>query len=184
MGTTVVRLVLLLLLCSSCLLPRLAAAPGPPIRAVNLGGWLVTEGWILPSLFYGIPNNDTLVLMAPRARSFSRPYLMAFVEYAQDGTKLQFKSVVQNRYLAAEQGGGAAIVANRTQASSWETFRVSDCARHNIYIFVMLMADAPGALSIKFISHTYTLAFNFYPVVEDQRDYLQLPGVRRPVLGR
>jgi len=32
--------------------------------------------------------------------------------------------VVQNRYLAAEQGGGAAIVADRTQASSWETFRL------------------------------------------------------------
>ncbi|KAK3153572.1 hypothetical protein QOZ80_2BG0177520 [Eleusine coracana subsp. coracana] len=99
-GTMVVRLALLLL-CSSGLLPRLAAAPGRPIRAVNLGGWLVTEGWIMPSLFDGIPNKDLL-----------------------DGTKLQFKSVVQNRYLAANQGGGAAIVADRTQASSWETFRL------------------------------------------------------------
>jgi len=62
MSTTVVRLSLLLLLYSPCLRPPLvAAAPTPPIRAVNLGGWLVTEGWILPSLFYGIPNNDTLV---------------------------------------------------------------------------------------------------------------------------
>jgi hypothetical protein len=61
MSTTVVRLSLILL-CSRCLLPPLvAAAPTPPIRAVNLGDWLVTEGWILPSLFYGIPNNDTLV---------------------------------------------------------------------------------------------------------------------------
>ncbi|KAK3157432.1 hypothetical protein QOZ80_2AG0122140 [Eleusine coracana subsp. coracana] len=104
-STIVVRLGLLLL-CSWCLLPDgrslvAAAAPVPPIRAVNLGGWLVTEGWILPSLFYGIPNNDTL-----------------------DGTQLQFKSVVQNRYLAAEQGGGGAIVSDRTQASSWETFRL------------------------------------------------------------
>ena len=31
------------------------------IKAVNLGGWLVTEGWIKPSLFDGIPNNDFLV---------------------------------------------------------------------------------------------------------------------------
>ncbi|GJM84399.1 hypothetical protein PR202_ga00063 [Eleusine coracana subsp. coracana] len=99
-GTIIVGLALLLL-CSSGLLPRLAAAPGPPIQAVNLGGWLVTEGWIMPSLFDGIPNKDLL-----------------------DGTKLQFKSVVQNTYLAANQGGGAAIVADRTQASSWETFRL------------------------------------------------------------
>ncbi|KAK6130645.1 hypothetical protein DH2020_035620 [Rehmannia glutinosa] len=33
----------------------------PPVRAVNLGGWLVTEGWIKPSLFDAIPNNDLLL---------------------------------------------------------------------------------------------------------------------------
>jgi hypothetical protein len=31
------------------------------VRAVNLGGWLVVEGWIKPSLFDGIPNEDMLV---------------------------------------------------------------------------------------------------------------------------
>jgi len=31
------------------------------VRAVNLGGWLVTEGWMKPSLFDGIPNKDFLV---------------------------------------------------------------------------------------------------------------------------
>lgn len=31
------------------------------VKAVNLGGWLVTEGWIKPSLFDGIPNKDFLV---------------------------------------------------------------------------------------------------------------------------
>ena len=31
------------------------------VRAVNLGGWLVTEGWIKPSLFDAIPNKDFLV---------------------------------------------------------------------------------------------------------------------------
>uniref|UniRef100_J3N249 Uncharacterized protein n=1 Tax=Oryza brachyantha TaxID=4533 RepID=J3N249_ORYBR len=73
----------------------------PPIRAVNLGGWLVTEGWILPSLFDGILNKDLL-----------------------DGTQLQFKSVTQNMYLCAEQGGGTILVANRTSASGWETFKL------------------------------------------------------------
>lgn len=38
-----------------------AAYPALPIRAACLGGWLVTEGWILPPLFGGIPNNDLLV---------------------------------------------------------------------------------------------------------------------------
>lgn len=31
------------------------------VRGVNLGGWLVLEGWIKPSLFEGIPNPDMLV---------------------------------------------------------------------------------------------------------------------------
>jgi hypothetical protein len=31
------------------------------VRAVNLGGWLVVERWIKPSLFDGIPNGDMLV---------------------------------------------------------------------------------------------------------------------------
>ncbi|KAK7275744.1 hypothetical protein RIF29_16866 [Crotalaria pallida] len=72
-----------------------------PVKAVNLGGWLVTEGWIKPSLFDGIPNKDLL-----------------------DGTGLQFKSVTTGKYLCAERGGGTILVANRTAASGWETFRL------------------------------------------------------------
>ncbi|KAL1349453.1 hypothetical protein HN51_025950 [Arachis hypogaea] len=72
-----------------------------PVRAVSLGGWLVTEGWIKPSLFDGIPNKDFL-----------------------DGTGLQFKSVTTGKYLCAESGGGTILVANRTAASGWETFRL------------------------------------------------------------
>ncbi|XP_008234008.1 PREDICTED: glucan 1,3-beta-glucosidase A-like [Prunus mume] len=71
------------------------------VKAVNLGGWLVTEGWIKPSLFDGIPNKDFL-----------------------DGTELQLKSVTTGKYLAAELGGGSIIVANRTSASGWERFRL------------------------------------------------------------
>ncbi|KAK4274090.1 hypothetical protein QN277_017372 [Acacia crassicarpa] len=73
--------------------------PNFRVRAVNLGGWLVTEGWIKPSLFDAIPNKDFL-----------------------DGTGLQFKSVTTQKYLCAESGGGTIIVANRTAASGWETF--------------------------------------------------------------
>ncbi|KAF5955444.1 hypothetical protein HYC85_008300 [Camellia sinensis] len=75
--------------------------PNFKIRAVNLGGWLVAEGWIKPSLFDGIPNKDFL-----------------------DGTGLQFKAVTAGKYLCAETGGGSIIVANRTVASSWETFKL------------------------------------------------------------
>ena len=32
-----------------------------PHRAVNLGNWLLTEGWMDPSRFDGIINNDLLV---------------------------------------------------------------------------------------------------------------------------
>ncbi|KAI5654702.1 hypothetical protein M9H77_31889 [Catharanthus roseus] len=71
------------------------------IRAVNLGGWLVTEGWIKPSLFDSIPNKDFL-----------------------DGTELQLKSVRVGKYLCAELGGGTIIVANRTSASGWESFKL------------------------------------------------------------
>ncbi|KAB5548136.1 hypothetical protein DKX38_011542 [Salix brachista] len=31
-----------------------------PFKTVNLGNWLVTEGWMKPSLYDGIPNNDLL----------------------------------------------------------------------------------------------------------------------------
>ncbi|XP_028112434.1 probable glucan 1,3-beta-glucosidase A [Camellia sinensis] len=87
-----------------CYMPSLSngrVTPNFKIRAVNLGGWLVTEGWIKPSLFDGIPNKDFL-----------------------DGTELQFKSVTVGKYLCAEQGGGTIIVANRTSASGWETFKL------------------------------------------------------------
>jgi hypothetical protein len=46
---------LLLLVCSSWTLVNMAAA-------AHLGGWLVTEGWIMPSLFDNIPSKDLLVL--------------------------------------------------------------------------------------------------------------------------
>ncbi|KAE8673972.1 Basic helix-loop-helix DNA-binding superfamily protein, putative isoform 1 [Hibiscus syriacus] len=69
------------------------------VRGVNLGGWLVLEGWIKPSLFEDIPNADML-----------------------DGTQVSFKSVRLQKYVCAENGGGMDISVNRDSASSWETF--------------------------------------------------------------
>lgn len=57
------RKLLLLWILSSCMLclSKGRRTRDFRIKAVNLGGWLVTEGWIKPSLFDGIPNNDFLV---------------------------------------------------------------------------------------------------------------------------
>ncbi|PNX93759.1 putative glucan 13-beta-glucosidase A-like protein [Trifolium pratense] len=74
---------------------------GSKVRGVNLGGWLVIEGWIKPSLFDGIANGDML-----------------------DGTEVQFKSVTLQKYVSAENGGGMNVTIDRDVPSSWETFRL------------------------------------------------------------
>ncbi|KAF8411497.1 hypothetical protein HHK36_004049 [Tetracentron sinense] len=79
----------------------LSANPNMPFKAVNLGNWLVAEGWMDTSLFERIPNNNLL-----------------------DGTQVQFKSTKLQKYLSAENGGGTRVVANRNGASGWETFRL------------------------------------------------------------
>ncbi|KAJ4965013.1 hypothetical protein NE237_016862 [Protea cynaroides] len=71
------------------------------VRGVNLGGWLVVEGWIRPSLFDGIPNGDML-----------------------DGTQVQFKSVALQKYVSAENGGGQVVTVDKNVPSSWETLRL------------------------------------------------------------
>ncbi|KAK3123698.1 hypothetical protein QOZ80_8AG0634720 [Eleusine coracana subsp. coracana] len=71
------------------------------VRAVNLGGWLVVEGWITPSLFDGIPNGDML-----------------------DGTQVQLKSVGLQKYVSASDGGGGNVTVNQDVASTWETFKL------------------------------------------------------------
>nr|XP_018684088.1 PREDICTED: glucan 1,3-beta-glucosidase A-like isoform X2 [Musa acuminata subsp. malaccensis] len=71
------------------------------VRGVNLGGWLVVEGWIKPSLFDGIPNGDML-----------------------DGTQVQLKSVALQKYVSAADGGGGNVTIDRDVASSWETFKM------------------------------------------------------------
>ncbi|PIN24738.1 Glucan 1,3-beta-glucosidase [Handroanthus impetiginosus] len=88
-------------LCFFALLLLQCASEDLPFKAVNLGGWIVTEGWMMPSLFDGIPNKDML-----------------------DGTQVHFKSVRLNKYLCAENGGGSTLVANRDIPKRWETFRL------------------------------------------------------------
>lgn len=114
--------------------------PISSIKAVNLGGWLVADASIKPSLFDGIPNNDLL-----------------------DGTEVQLKSVVLNKYLSAERGGGSSIIVTASEANDWETFtlwRISErsfqlraCRRQFVGISadkddgdVVAMSNTPGAL--------------------------------------
>ncbi|KAK1370858.1 putative glucan 1,3-beta-glucosidase A [Heracleum sosnowskyi] len=93
-------------LLSCCLIFSVACSveglPGDSkVRAVNLGGWLVVEGWIKPSLFDEIPNGDML-----------------------DGTEVQFKSVTLQKYVSSENGGGMNVSVDKDMPSSWETFRL------------------------------------------------------------
>ncbi|KAK3212023.1 hypothetical protein Dsin_016729 [Dipteronia sinensis] len=72
-----------------------------PLKSASLGNWLLTEGWMNSTMFDGIPNNDLL-----------------------DGTIVQLKSTKLQKYLSAEHGGGSIVVANRTKADIWESFRL------------------------------------------------------------
>ncbi|KAL2955203.1 hypothetical protein AAZX31_18G014100 [Glycine max] len=56
---------------------------GSKARDVNLGGWLVIEGWIKPSLFGGTANGDML----------------------HGTSQVQFKSGTLQKYVSAENGG-------------------------------------------------------------------------------
>lgn len=71
------------------------------VRGVNLGGWLVVERWIKPSLFDEIPNGDML-----------------------DGTQVQLKSVTLKKYVSAANGGGMNVTVDRDIPSWWETFKI------------------------------------------------------------
>ncbi|KAI3836295.1 hypothetical protein MKX03_031579 [Papaver bracteatum] len=75
---------------------------GEKVKAVNLGNWLVIEGWMKPSLFEGIPEGDML-----------------------DGAKVRFKSLSSDKYVSAQDGGSSGVVTvDREIASNWETFRL------------------------------------------------------------
>ncbi|GFS46765.1 hypothetical protein Acr_00g0104040 [Actinidia rufa] len=60
------------------------------VRGVNLGGWLIVEGWITPSLFDGIPNKDLL-----------------------DGTFIQLKSITSEKYICPEKSGQRVVLTDQ-----------------------------------------------------------------------
>ncbi|RLM61265.1 glucan 1,3-beta-glucosidase A-like [Panicum miliaceum] len=108
------------------------------VRAVNLGGWLVVEGWIKPSLFDGIPNRDML-----------------------DGTQVQLKSVGLQKYVSAGDGGGGNVTVDRDAASSWETFKFR-CFNGQFLTasdgdVISATADSPGDPETFYIERNNTL---------------------------
>ncbi|XLU80122.1 hypothetical protein S245_003542 [Arachis hypogaea] len=90
----------LLALCLSHPPYSVLVAQNLPYKAVNLGNWLLAEGWMKPSLFDGNANKG-------------------WNSSAANATKFQ-------KCLAAKNGGGADLVANCTSASAsgWETFKL------------------------------------------------------------
>ncbi|KAJ4776127.1 hypothetical protein LUZ62_060384 [Rhynchospora pubera] len=113
------------------------------VRGVNLGGWLVVEGWIKPSLFDGIPNGDML-----------------------DGTQVQLKSVTLQKYISAVGGGGSNVTVDRDSASTWETFKLWRVSENQFQFrtlqgqflssandngLIMANADTPGMTETFFI---------------------------------
>ncbi|XP_044962372.1 probable glucan 1,3-beta-glucosidase A [Hordeum vulgare subsp. vulgare] len=72
-----------------------------PIKAVNLGGWLVVEGW-MTHLFHGVDMGYALM----------------------DGTRVTLWSARQGMFLSAVGGGGSDVAANQGEAKDWETLRL------------------------------------------------------------
>ncbi|GAU49958.1 hypothetical protein TSUD_180220 [Trifolium subterraneum] len=107
MGLVFTKWASTVLLCCFLITSRLYSVEGlhigSKVRGVNLGGWLLIEGWIKPSLFDGIANGDLL-----------------------DGTQVHIKSITLQKYVSAENGGGMSVTVDRDVPSSWETFRVRE----------------------------------------------------------
>ncbi|TXG69142.1 hypothetical protein EZV62_004077 [Acer yangbiense] len=76
-----------------------------PYKAVNQGNWLVMEGWMKPSLFAEIPNNDLLLWRV---------------------NETFFNLRVNNKQFFGleNQGQGNRLVAVSNTAGYWETFQI------------------------------------------------------------
>ncbi|KAK8941133.1 hypothetical protein KSP39_PZI010307 [Platanthera zijinensis] len=123
-----------------------------PVKAVNLGAWLVTEGWITPNLFDEIPVNKDLL----------------------DGTQIQLKSVTNNNYLSADNGGGSTIVASKSSASGWETFnlwRITETTfQFRVFNWQFLGLDDGGRLVATSTSSDDSNASHTFELVRNQED--------------
>ena len=76
----------------------------PSIRGVNLGGWLVLEEWITPSLF----------------ATFHKAADQVF----HDGCRFSLQSSF-GKWVCAEDGGGSEVIADRAAPGDNEIFTVN-----------------------------------------------------------
>ncbi|KAH7520633.1 hypothetical protein FEM48_Zijuj08G0165600 [Ziziphus jujuba var. spinosa] len=88
-----------------CVSWSVSFAVGQPFKAVNLGNWLVTEGWMQPSRFDGIHNKDLLLWRINENTFNFRVFNKQFVGLSQ-------------------QGSGTGLVAESNDPSNSETFQI------------------------------------------------------------
>ncbi|KAE8805332.1 putative glucan 1,3-beta-glucosidase A [Hordeum vulgare] len=99
-----------------------------PIKAVNLGGWLVVEGW-MTNLFQGVDMGYALMVIYSQRANLV--YLLKLIIYfaidrsmeTHDGTCVTLWSATQGMFLSAVGGSGSDVVANQGEAKDWETLR-------------------------------------------------------------
>ncbi|KAF7815584.1 Actin cross-linking [Senna tora] len=75
------------------------------VRGTNLGGWLVIEGWIKPSLFHAIPNKD-------------------FLLWRINANTFRFR-VARDHFVGLEGTQVVAVVTNDTESATFEIIRES-----------------------------------------------------------
>ncbi|XLU50099.1 hypothetical protein S245_044913, partial [Arachis hypogaea] len=135
----------LLALCLSHPPHSVLVAQNLPYKAVNLGNWLLAEGWMKPSLFDGNANKG-------------------WNSSAANATKFQ-------KYLAAENGGGADLVANCTSASAsgWETFKFEWAWQHPVESLAVRKA-ATNFKSLSGVANKIKLAYTMLTLPSWQRN--------------
>ncbi|KAL4336876.1 hypothetical protein AHAS_Ahas12G0054000 [Arachis hypogaea] len=135
----------LLALCLSHPPHSVLVAQNLPYKAVNLGNWLLAEGWMKPSLFDGNANKG-------------------WNSSAANATKFQ-------KYLAAENGGGADLVANCTSASAsgWETFKFEWAWQHPVESLAVRKAAA-NFKSLSGVANKIKLAYTMLTLPSWQRN--------------
>ncbi|KAG8377368.1 hypothetical protein BUALT_Bualt08G0025800 [Buddleja alternifolia] len=93
------------------------------IKGVNLGGWLVIEGWMTPSLFHLIPNKDLLVCSAHELFLF---FSFSFCLWRINETSFNFR--VSNKDfvgLSSRLGQGIKLLAaHSAEPGTSETFTI------------------------------------------------------------
>ncbi|KAJ8544059.1 hypothetical protein K7X08_025677 [Anisodus acutangulus] len=109
------------------------------VRAVNLGGWLLVEGWIKPSHFDDIPNGDMLYISAQNGGglnvSVDRDNPLEWETFKLrrvSESVFQFRTA-QGQFLTCS-GDGASVTATAESSSDSETFYLERNSNNRVHI--------------------------------------------------